>query len=194
MAQLSKFEKWWLDAWPHRFHIRRYVPKFLHACPEPFRGQVLEIGSGSGWTASSIMESYPQVELTATDIDQDLARRFERLQSRYGQRLKVRAADALDLPFDRATFDMVVAFHVLHHIADVPRAVQQCVRVLRPGGWLGIADENQRYVVGPLRRLWPADSRIDKEDVQQLIAREANVMTSAGDVHYYIWAQKSYPN
>lgn len=193
MAQLSKFEQWWLDAWPHRLHLRRYVPKFLHACPEPFRGQVLEVGVGSGWTSRSILETFPQVELTATDIDEKVERHLARLKGRYGHRLHVQQADVRNLPFDRASFDMVIAFYVMHHIDDVAQALQQFMRVLRPGGLLGIADENQRYVVGPLKHLWPANNRLPKEEIMNMVAAEATIVSSAGDVHFHVWAQKAYP-
>lgn len=193
MARPSAFEQWWLNAWPHRWHIRRSVPKFLHACPEPFRGQVLEVGAGSGWTSRSILETYPQVELTATDIDPRATRRFERLQGHYGQRLRVQQADSEHLPFDRASFDMVVAFYVLHHLDDVGRAIEQFMRVLRPGGLLGLADENQQYVIGPLRRLWQPANQMTRHDIRELVSRESTIKVEEGDAHYYLWAQKSYP-
>lgn len=176
MAQLSAFEQWWLDTWPHRWRINRYVPAFLRACPEPFRGQVLEVGAGSGWTSRAILEAFPQVELTATDIDPAATLKFERLQGQYGGRLKVQEADGLNLPFDRASFDVVVAFYMMHHIDDVARAVQQFMRVLRPGGWLGIAD-----------------NRMSKKDIVDRVAAEASIKVTGGKGNFYVWAQKAHP-
>ncbi|MFQ5691235.1 MAG: class I SAM-dependent methyltransferase, partial [Gemmatimonadota bacterium] len=43
-------------------------------------------------------------------------------------------ADAENLPFDDASFDIVYSWGVLHHTPDVVKAVQQVHRVLRPGG------------------------------------------------------------
>lgn len=176
MSQLSKLEQWWLDAWPHRLYLRRYVPAFLRACPEPFRGQVLEVGAGSGWTSRSILETFPQVELTATDIDTRVEQRLAHLQDQYGHRLKVQSADVLSLPFDRASFDIVVAFHVMHHVDDIATAIQQFMRVLRPGGLLGIADH-----------------RLDKAAVVAMIANEATVLINSGEARFQVWAQKAYP-
>lgn len=193
MTHLSPFEQWWLDAWPHRLHLRRYVPAFLRACPEPFRGQVLEVGAGSGWTSRRILEAFPQVELTATDIDERVAGRLARLQGYYGHRLQVQQADVLKLPFDRASFDIVVAFHTMHHVENIESALQQLMRVLRPGGLLGIADKNKRYMRGPLQRLWPAGNTFSKEDMVAMIAKEATVVSATGDVYFQVWAQKSYP-
>jgi SAM-dependent methyltransferase len=45
-------------------------------------------------------------------------------------------ADATRLPFGDETFDLVVAYMCLQDIDDVPRAVAEAGRVLRPGGRL----------------------------------------------------------
>lgn len=44
--------------------------------------------------------------------------------------------DACRLPFPDASADVVVAGEILEHVADLPRAVAECCRVLRPGGTL----------------------------------------------------------
>lgn len=176
MARVSRLQRWWLDWWPHRVHIRRYVPRLLKACPEPFRGQVLEVGSGSGWTSRRILETFPQVELTATDVDGHAWRGFEALRDRYGRRLTFQQADLLSLPFDRASFDIVLAIHVLHRIDDQRTAIRQFLRVLRAGGLIGIG--GVRPKVGMLEHLLQEEG--------------AKVLRSRGGMHYYIWARKPY--
>lgn len=46
--------------------------------------------------------------------------------------------DALDLPFPDGSFDRIICSEVLEHIWDDERAIQQLVRVLRPGGRLAV--------------------------------------------------------
>jgi ubiquinone/menaquinone biosynthesis C-methylase UbiE len=169
MIQMTAFERWWSDAWPHRLHIRRSIPVFLKASPEPVRGEVLEVGSGSGWTSARILETYPQVELTAVDYDPAAKERFARLEGKYGQRLHFVQADARQLPFDRASFDMVIAAHVAHHLPDLGRALDQLMRVLRPGGLLGFSDEDQRYVRGPLKWLFKSAYNISPLELERLL-------------------------
>jgi SAM-dependent methyltransferase len=48
-------------------------------------------------------------------------------------------ADAADLPFEDATFDLVTAFMTLHDIEDAGAAVREATRVLRRGGVLCVA-------------------------------------------------------
>jgi len=49
-------------------------------------------------------------------------------------------ADALELPFADASFDVVVSAFVLRNLADIDRGIREMRRVLRPGGTLGILD------------------------------------------------------
>jgi SAM-dependent methyltransferase len=43
-------------------------------------------------------------------------------------------ADITDLPFAKASFDLIVCLHVLEHVVDDRRAIRELFRVLRPGG------------------------------------------------------------
>jgi SAM-dependent methyltransferase len=44
-------------------------------------------------------------------------------------------ADICDLPFADNSFDVILCNHVLEHIPDDKKAMQELFRVLRPGGW-----------------------------------------------------------
>ena len=61
--------------------------------------------------------------------------------------------DMRTLPFADGSFDVVLATTVLCFVDDTPRAVEEMVRVLRPGG---------RLVIGELGRwsLWAAKRRV----------------------------------
>ena len=43
--------------------------------------------------------------------------------------------DICDLPFEDNSFDIVFCNHVLEHIEDDTKAMQELYRVLKPGGW-----------------------------------------------------------
>jgi len=44
-------------------------------------------------------------------------------------------ADICDLPFEDDSFDIIFCNHVLEHIPDDTKAMQELFRVMRPGGW-----------------------------------------------------------
>jgi ubiquinone/menaquinone biosynthesis C-methylase UbiE len=183
MEKSKKIKRWWLDTWLHRWHMRLYVPHFLSASPEPMRGEVLEIGAGRGWTSRLILNTYPQVELTATDIDPAAMRTFTNLQGKYGQRLKVREASALELPFDRESFDFVLAINVMPELdlLETTQALAQMLRVLRQGGLLGISEHR-------LVRRAREHSKVE----QILRTERCEVLVTQGERTYDIWARKPY--
>ena len=57
-----------------------------------------------------------------------------------GDMIEVRAADVTELPFDAASFDVVVSQHVQMNIADKRRLYAEARRVLAPGGRLALWD------------------------------------------------------
>lgn len=183
---MSRWQTWWINTWPHRWHLRRHVPKFLRACPDPVRGEVLEIGAGHGWTSQQILRTFPQVELTATDIDRNAADTFTKLRQDYGRRLKLKEANVLKLPFDRDSFDIVIAINVVGQLRSygVRKALQELLRVTRPGGLIGISDHS--YFLLPLHA-----KRSDIEEILQV--EDCEIAYARGGGRYDLWIRKRYP-
>ncbi len=98
---------------------------------------VLDIGCGAGWFWAQAAARLP-AGLSLTVIDRSVgmvAEAVGRLSAlgRY-PRVDGRVADAVALPFSAGSFDAVIAMHVLYHVPDPGRAVDEMARVLRPGG------------------------------------------------------------
>ena len=95
-------------------------------------GTVLEIGAGTGANLSH----YPAgvSSLTVTEPDVFMLQRLERRADSESPVPMVLRAPAEDLPFEDATFDVVVSTLVLCGVDDQLRAVREIRRVLRPGG------------------------------------------------------------
>ena len=133
MPVMSKVEQVWCRSLPWRAFTRRVVFPWAIGRDE-LRGDVLELGSGSGAMAVELLERYPTIRLTATDVDPAMRAAAAARLAPYGARADVREADATALPFADATFDAVVSFIMLHHVIDWEKAVAEIARVLRPGG------------------------------------------------------------
>jgi ubiquinone/menaquinone biosynthesis C-methylase UbiE len=72
-------------------------------------------------------------------MDEDSARerevlRFVHMETPGSMRLVI--SDTTNLPFHQHSFDAVIAVHIFHLIDDWQKAVQEALRVLRPGGVL----------------------------------------------------------
>jgi ubiquinone/menaquinone biosynthesis C-methylase UbiE len=98
------------------------------------RGQVLEIGGGTG---ANLPFYGDQVEtLTLTEPEVPMVRRLERQLRKQSPAAKLLRAPAEDLPFEDDSFDVAVSTLVLCTVDDQPRALRELRRVLRPGGRL----------------------------------------------------------
>lgn len=110
------------------------------------RDRVLDVGAGIGgpsrFLAKTIGCRVSGIDLTAEfcEVAAMLARR-----TGLDALVDYRQGDALDLPFDDATFDVVWSQNAAMNIADRGRLYAGMRRVLRPGGRLAIQD----VVAGP---------------------------------------------
>lgn len=93
---------------------------------------VLDLGCGQGIDLAQFVRNGARgygVDLTPRHVE--LARLH--LES-WGLEADVRVGDAESLPFDDETFDRVTSNGVLHHTPDMPTALREVHRVLRPAG------------------------------------------------------------
>jgi SAM-dependent methyltransferase len=94
-------------------------------------GDVLDVGSGDG-AAAGYVAPYCR-SLTCIDTN---ARMLEAATERLARfpNVKTKFADVHDLPFKQASFDSILLFHTLAYAEKPQRALEECSRVLRPGG------------------------------------------------------------
>ena len=94
---------------------------------------LLEIGCGMGYDSLEFLKR--GVRVIATDLTSNAVEIIGRhFQIEGVQAEEIRTANALALPFDDNSFDAVWANGVLHATGDTERAVQEALRVLKPGG------------------------------------------------------------
>jgi ubiquinone/menaquinone biosynthesis C-methylase UbiE len=91
---------------------------------------VLDVGAGTGYDTWRLVQAGGRV--TAFEYNPVLIRRGRSVvpEARWIGGL------AHVLPFRSETFDIVCCNAALHHMRDVPAAMNEMLRVLRPGGWL----------------------------------------------------------
>ena len=96
---------------------------------------VLDVGSGVGGPARFLAATYG-CRVTGIDLSEPFIEAARYLTERTGQsqRVSFQTASALELPFDEASFDVVLLQHVAMNIADRARLYREIRRVLKPGG------------------------------------------------------------
>src|SRR4030088_877611 len=95
--------------------------------------RVLDIGAGAGHTALALAPRVSDVVLT-DPVDAMLAAARRLFQSADLWNAQFVRAGAEQLPFPKASFDIVPTRLAAHHFDDVPLAMREVARVLRPGG------------------------------------------------------------
>jgi len=94
--------------------------------------RVLEIAAGTGIVTRALARALPTVPIVATDLNQPmLDHAAARLSS---ERITWRQADAQALPFDDASFDVLVCQFGVMFFPDKAKAFSEARRVLAPGG------------------------------------------------------------
>jgi sarcosine/dimethylglycine N-methyltransferase len=103
--------------------------------------RVLDAGTGIGGTAR-LIAAERGCRVTAVDLTPEYCEIAEWLNNEVGlsDLIEVRAADVTELPFDAASFDVVISQHVQMNIADKRRLYAEARRVLAPGGRLALWD------------------------------------------------------
>jgi ubiquinone/menaquinone biosynthesis C-methylase UbiE len=105
----------------------------------------LEIGAGTGYFSLNLLRAGLIGEATCSDISPGMLEALRQNAQSIGLEVATAQADAERLPFEDASFDLVLGHAVLHHIPDLPRAFAEFERVLRPGGTVVFAGEPSRY-------------------------------------------------
>jgi sarcosine/dimethylglycine N-methyltransferase len=103
--------------------------------------RVLDAGTGIGGTAR-LIAAERGARVTAVDLAPEYCEVASWLNDAVGlgDAIEVLTADVTDLPFDDASFDVVVSQHVQMNVADKRRLYAEARRVLAPGGRLALWD------------------------------------------------------
>lgn len=125
--------------------------------------RVLETAAGTGVLTRAMLQVLPaDVEVTATDLNPPMLARAAEVGT--CRPVQWQPADAMQLPFDDQSFDLVVCQFGAMFFPDKPHAFAEARRVLRPGGtllftaWDRIEDnEFTDTVTQALARLFPDD-------------------------------------
>ncbi|NUM45108.1 MAG: ubiquinone/menaquinone biosynthesis methyltransferase [Anaerolineales bacterium] len=100
--------------------------------------RVLDLGTGTGDLALEIRAHQPESWPVAGDFTVEMMRVGQKRPN--GNTLDWCATDALNLPYADETFDAVVSGFLMRNVSDLPRALSEQRRILKPGGRIVILD------------------------------------------------------
>ena len=117
------------EAW-----VKKYLERHLHPGFE-----VLCVGCGPGNILRAVSALQPTIRATGIDISQ---KRIEQARARSANypRLQFLCGNATEMQFPRRTFDVVVTRMLLQYLSQKEKAVEEMVRVAKPGATVLLQD------------------------------------------------------
>jgi ubiquinone/menaquinone biosynthesis C-methylase UbiE len=145
MGSMSRLEKWFVNRSSDR-RSRGILTTAQTQIKIPSSARLLEIGAGKGSLSYLAYQQYKPSRLVVTDYDSsqvDVAKaNFANKLGTVPGEVEFRTADALKLPFEGESFDVVFTINVLHHVGghaghveEKSKAIGEAWRVLKQGGY-----------------------------------------------------------
>ncbi len=107
----------------------------------PAGGRLLDLGAGTGDLAREARRQQPDLWVVAADFTLEMMRTGQAADAQNGRPPMLwSAADAQRLPFPDQHFDAVISGFLLRNVTDLPMALAEQFRVLKPGGMLVALD------------------------------------------------------
>lgn len=101
--------------------------------------RLIDVGSGTGSLLAPLAPLLlPGGSITGVDLSSMMVQEANRRSSEQGLPMEFHAGDVMHLEFPNASFDRATANQVFVHLNDPAGALQEMVRVTRPGGLVAI--------------------------------------------------------
>ena len=142
MITESRFDKeaaqW--DASPLRRDLARAVGVAIRQATHIAPGwRILDYGAGTGLVTLQLQPEAASV--IAVDQSSGMLKKLgEKLAAAGIQNVQTRQWDLEKQPFPESGLDLVASSMTLHHLRDVPTVFHRFAQLLKPGGWIAMAD------------------------------------------------------
>jgi len=115
--------------------------RLAELCRIKKESRVLEVGCGVGLTSAYLADKFG-CRVTGIDISRGMIEKAKETAGNEGvyDKTEFMVADAQELPFENESFDAVILESVMAFIPDRKKAMKEFIRVLRPGGYVGITE------------------------------------------------------
>ena len=110
--------------------------------------RVLDVAAGNGNATLAAARRFAQV--TSTDYVPELLEKSAARAKAEGLAVEYEVADAEDLPFPDASFDVVLSTYGVMFTPQHTRSAREMLRVVRPGGRIGLANWTPEGFIGQL--------------------------------------------
>ena len=137
-----------------------WFPWVLEQCGITSGMHVLELGCGNGALWVENKECVPNgVQVVLSDLSEGMIRDARRAVTEQAG-FSFATFDCHSIPYEDASFDLVIANHVLFYCEDIPAVCREVKRVLKPGGRFICSTYGSRHMKEITHLVQAFDSRI----------------------------------
>ena len=140
-------------------------------------GSVLDVGCGDG-SAAACVAPYCRA-LACVDNDSSLIETARERLKRF-KHVTVQQTDAQALPYAANAFDTVLVFHTLTYVEDPGAMLQECARVLRPGGRMIVLCLDQHEALAVTRRYKERHPGFSPKRLREMLTRAGLEVLQSG--------------
>lgn len=186
-----------MEAWVYDFFIAPAVKDMMENIVEELfiivkpGDHLLDVGCGGGQILTELAHRFNDIKLTGVDLSKGQVKRAGNRTKKFSERVNIKEGNALSLPFENDYFDGIYSVASIKHWPDQVKGISECIRVLKPGGYILIVeadrgcrmDDSIRFVdkwrlpkiMRPLLlamfRTWVAGQAIDLDDSRGLMSQ-----------------------
>lgn len=121
--------------------FNEHLARYAFACRLARRKRVLDIACGMGYGSAALAAVADHV--VGVDLSPDAVAAAHAAYP--AENLRFLAAPAQAIPLEDASFDLIVAFEVIEHLADWPALLAEARRLLAPGGQFIVSTPNKDF-------------------------------------------------
>lgn len=117
----------------------------------PGARHIVDVGSGTGTGTLALAEAFPDAQVTAVDVDEDMLHAVRRGadELQITDRVETVRVDVASGVLDVRGVDLVWSSNALHEVPDSAAALNTAFHVLRPGGALFVSEMDAPPTVLP---------------------------------------------
>ena len=119
----------------------------------PRGARVLDVGCGGGQMALAMLEARDDLHVTGLDLSRAQIKRASARTREHRDRVRFEVGTALELPFADASFDAVLSVTSIKHWPSPRRGMEECLRVVEPGGDLLVVEVDRGSRLDAVRTL-----------------------------------------